>query len=128
MGSRLRLANAVTRMRAPSSSRMLFLTCVAMNSRTSSGIDFFVHLGFRAQDGQPGLEVRRVDLGDQARQEAAPEPVLEGLDRPGRPVGGEHDLLGGPLRSLYVWKNSSWRPSLLSMNWTSSIKRTSHSR
>ena len=37
-GWRLRLAKAETRIRAPSSSRMLFVMLVAMNSRTSSGM------------------------------------------------------------------------------------------
>ena len=54
-----------------------------------------VGLGLRAQDGQAGLDVGRVDLGDEAREEAAAQPVLEGVDRLGRPVRGEHDLLAG---------------------------------
>ena len=53
--------------------------------------------GLRAEDGQAGLEVGRVDLGDQAGEEAAAQAVLEGLDGLGRPVGGQDDLLGGAL-------------------------------
>ena len=53
--------------------------------------------GLGAQDGQAGLEVGRVDLGDEARQEPAAQPVLEGLDRLGRPVRGQDDLLRGAL-------------------------------
>ena len=36
--------------------------------------------------------------------------------------------LFAPCRELNVWKNSSWRPSLPSMNWMSSISSTSMSR
>ena len=53
--------------------------------------------GLGAQDGQAGLEVGRVDLGDEAGEEAAAQPVLERLDRLGRPVRGQDDLLGGGL-------------------------------
>ncbi len=57
-----------------------------------------VGLGLGAQDGEAGLEVGRVDLGDQAGQEPAAQPVLEGLDRLGRPVRGEDDLLAGAVQ------------------------------
>ena len=50
-------------------------------------------LGLRAQDRDPGLEVRRRQVGDEAPLEARPEPLLEGQDRLRRPVGGQHDLL-----------------------------------
>ena len=53
--------------------------------------------GLGAQDGQAGLEVGRVDLGDEAREEPAAQPVFEGLDRLGRAVRGQDDLLGGAL-------------------------------
>ena len=52
-----------------------------------------VGLGLGPQNGQTGLEVGRVDVGDQAGQEAAPQPVFQRLDGLGRPVRGEHDLL-----------------------------------
>ena len=38
-------------------------------------------LGLLAQDGEPGLELGRLHVGDQARQEPAAQAVLEGGDR-----------------------------------------------
>ncbi len=49
-------------------------------------------LGLVAQDGEAGLEVGGLDVGDQAHLEPAAEPVLEGADGVGWPVGGQHDL------------------------------------
>ena len=49
-------------------------------------------LGLLAEDGEAGLELGRLDVGDEAPLEAAAEPVLEGGDRLRRPVGGDHDL------------------------------------
>ena len=38
-------------------------------------------LGLLAQDGEAGLELGRLDVGDQAPLEAAAQPVLDGGDR-----------------------------------------------
>ena len=40
----------------------------------------------------PGLDVGRLDVGDQAHHEPAAQAVLERGDGVGRAVGGEHDL------------------------------------
>ena len=50
-----------------------------------------------AQDGEARLEVGWVDLGDEAREEAAAQTVLERLDRLRRAVRGEDHLLGRAL-------------------------------
>ena len=50
-----------------------------------------------AQDGQTGLEIGRVDLGDEPGEESAAQAVLERLDRLGRAVRRQDDLLGGAL-------------------------------
>ena len=50
-------------------------------------------LGLGPQDRDAGLEVRRGQVGDEAPLEAAAQPLLEGQDRLGRPVGRQHDLL-----------------------------------
>ena len=55
----------------------------------------FGALGLHPQDGEAGLEIGRLDVGDQAHHEAAAETVLEGGDGVGRPVGGQHDLAIG---------------------------------
>ena len=52
-------------------------------------------LGLLAEDGEAGLEVGRLDVGDQPPLEPGAEPVLERGDVVGRPVGGEHDLAAG---------------------------------
>ena len=53
-----------------------------------------------AQDGEPGLELRRLDVGDQPGQEPAPEAVLEGGDRLRRSVRGDDDLLRGAVQRV----------------------------
>ena len=49
--------------------------------------------GLAAHDGHPGLEVRGLDIGQQAPFKPGLEAVLQGLDLLGGPVGGENDLL-----------------------------------
>ena len=46
-----------------------------------------------AQDGHPGLEVGRLDVGDEAPLEAGDKPVLERREAFGVPVRGQDDLL-----------------------------------
>ena len=90
---RLRFANAVTRISAPSSSRMLVeilrrdvLEDVRRRLEPLAA-------GLLAQDRDAGLEVGRLDVGDQAPLEAGPHPVLEAVQLLGRQVGRDHDLL-----------------------------------
>ena len=52
-----------------------------------------VPLGLVAQDGEPCLEVGRLDVGDEAPLEPAPQAVFERLDGVGCAVGGDDDLL-----------------------------------
>ena len=49
--------------------------------------------GLLAQDRDAGLEVRRLDVGDEAPLEPRPHPVLEAVELLGRQVGRDHDLL-----------------------------------
>ena len=49
-------------------------------------------LGLLAEDGEAGLELRRLDVGDEAPLEAGAEAVLEAGDRLRRPVGRDDDL------------------------------------
>ena len=72
---------------------MLSLMLVAMNSSTSGGM--------RAVRARPscggwpaGLELGRLDVGEQALLEPAAHAVLE-ADLVGRPVGRQHDLAVG---------------------------------
>ncbi len=53
-----------------------------------------------AQDGDAGLEVGGLDVGDQAPLEPAAQPVLERGDLLGRPVRGDHDLLVGIVKRV----------------------------
>ena len=59
-----------------------------------------VHRGLLAQDRDPGLEVGRLDVGDQAPLEPVAQPVLERLEPLGRAVGGQHDLLVGVVQRV----------------------------
>ena len=56
--------------------------------------------GLLAQDRDPGLQVGRLDVGDQAPLEPVAQPVLQRLEPLGRPVGGEHDLLVGVVQRV----------------------------
>ena len=49
-------------------------------------------LGLLAEDGEAGLELGRLDVGDEAPLEAGAEAVLEAGDRLRRPVGRDDDL------------------------------------
>ena len=57
-------------------------------------------LGLHAQDGQAGLELRRLDVGDQAPLEPGPQPVLEAGDLLGRTVRREDDLVAGAVERV----------------------------
>ncbi len=92
-GERVRLANAVTRISAPSSSRIELVII---------GRDELEHVGGREQpflgglllqDRDAGLQVGRLDVGQQSPLEPGTQPVLEGGQLPGRAVGGDDDLL-----------------------------------
>ena len=52
-----------------------------------------IHLRLLAQDRDAGLQLRRLDVGDQAPLEPGAQPVLEGGQLLGRPVRGDDDLL-----------------------------------
>ena len=52
-----------------------------------------IHLSLLAKDRDAGLQLRRLDVGDQTPFEPGPQPVLEGGQLLGRPVGGDDDLL-----------------------------------
>src|SRR6266852_7719 len=49
--------------------------------------------GLLLQDGDLGLQVGRLDIGDQAPLEARAQPLLNGGDLLRRAIGGDHDLL-----------------------------------
>src|SRR5690625_4607698 len=49
--------------------------------------------GLLAEDRDPGLEIGRLDVGDEPPLEAVAEPVLECLEPFGRAVGADDDLL-----------------------------------
>ena len=73
---------------------------MAMNSSTSVGHADAVALGLVAQDGEAGLEVGRLDVGDQAPLEPAAQALLQRRDGVGHAVGGDDDLLVGAVEGV----------------------------
>ena len=59
---------------------------VGLGDRDVLGVDLL------AQDGDPGLEVGGLDVGQEPPLEARAEPLLERCDLPRRAIGGDDDL------------------------------------
>ena len=89
------------RERDNSGERTLELADVRRDTSGDEGEDLLVvdvdtvDLHLLAQDRDPRLEVRRLDVVDQALLETASESLLERGDVAGRPVGGQDDLRAG---------------------------------
>ena len=74
---------------------MLSVMWVAMYSSTASGICAGCDFGLLAQDGEPSLEVGRLDVGDEAGLEPGAESVLERRKVVGAAIARQHDLPSG---------------------------------
>ena len=72
---------------------MFVRTLLAMKSATFSGISTRLGLGLLAQDRDLGLDVGRLDVGDQAPFEAGVQAFLDGGDLARGAVGADDDLL-----------------------------------
>jgi hypothetical protein len=72
---------------------MLELILLAMYSSTSSGRRHPLEGRLLAEDRDPGLEVGRLDVADEAPLEPGPQPLLEPGQLLRRQVGGDDDLL-----------------------------------
>ena len=64
-----------------------------MKRATLSGSSTLLGLGLLVQDGDLGLDVGRLDVGDQAPFEAAVESLFEGGNLARRAVAADDDLL-----------------------------------
>ena len=80
------------------------------------------------QDRDAGLQVRRLNVHEQARGEARPHAVLEALELGRGKVRGQDDLLVGAVQRIKGMEEAFDRLLLLPMNWMSSIRRMSSSR
>ena len=122
------LANAVTRISAPSSSRMLVWIREAMNSSTSAGAisrsaaAFLRRIAIRVSRSGGCTSVSRPHSNRLRSRSSSWSSRF----------GGRSELITICLfalcSALKVWKNSSWVWILPSRNWMSSISRTSTSR
>ncbi len=125
---RLRLANAVTRMRAPSSSRILVEIRLAMYSSASGGAfrpswtAFLRRIAMRVSSSGGWTSVIRPHSN----------LLRSRSSRVTSRLGARSLEMTICLLALWsvlkVWKNSSCVPSLFSRNWMSSTSRTSTSR
>ena len=114
----------------PSSSRMLVLTLLAMKSSDVVGQHARARASaFLRRIAMRGLEVGRLDVGDQAPLEAASAAAPRAS---GSRCGGRSLVITicfcASCSALKVWKNSSCVRSLPARNWMSSISSTSTSR
>jgi hypothetical protein len=66
-----------------------------------------------AQDRDPRLQLRRLDVGEQAPFEAAAQPVLERHQALGCAVAGDHDLLAGVVQRVEGVEELFLRPFLV---------------
>ncbi len=123
-----RLANAATRISAPSSSRMLRSMWVAMYSSTSPGTGsrsvaaFFDRIAILVSRSGGVTSVIRPHSNRLRSRSSSAESCL-----------GERSeemtiCFSVSCSTLKVWKNSSWVRSLFSRNWMSSTRSTSVSR
>ena len=127
-GWRFRLAKAVTRIRAPSSSRMLVEIREAMNSSTSSGTDSRSWMAF--------LRRIAIRVSRSGGWTSVSRPISNRLrirsSKPLSSLGGTSLVMTTCLlalcRVLKVWKNSSCVCTLPCRNWMSSMSSTSTSR
>jgi hypothetical protein len=103
---------AARRTREPSSSRMLDFTCLAMNRDTSSGRRTPLRLGLLAKNRGLGLQVRRLDVRDEAPFESRAEALLQRGDLAGDAVRADHDLLGGVVQIVEGVEKLLLRPLL----------------
>ena len=115
----------MSRMRLPSSSRMLVLHLARDEEGDVLGQLHPLRFRLLAEDRDLRLDVGGLDVRDEAPLEAAVQPLLEGGDLARRAVARDHDLLLASWRALKMWKNSSWVRSLPAMNWMSSTSSTS---
>lgn len=127
-GCRFSEAKAVTRIRAPSSSRMLREIREAMNSRTSGGAlscsctAFFLRIAIRVSSSGGWTSVVRPHSKRLRSRSSSVTSCLGGRSE-------ESTICLFALCSvLKVWKNSSCVDSLLARNWMSSTSRMSTSR
>ena len=84
-----------------------------MKRATSSGRLELLGLGLAAEDRHLGLQVGRLDVGDQPPLEATAQPLLEGGDVPRRGVGREDDLLLAGVESVEGVEELLLRPLLV---------------
>ena len=66
-----------------------------------------------AQDRDAGLQLRRLDVGEQAPFEPAPQPVFERHQALGRAVAGDDDLLAGVVQRVEGVEELLLRPFLV---------------
>ena len=93
MGRLCSVEKATSRVRLPSSSRMLLSMREAIElQHVVPHHDVFAH-GLLAQDGDTGFDVRLLYVGDEAPLKAAAKALLQPGDVLGGLVGGEDDLL-----------------------------------
>ena len=125
---RVKLAKAVTRISAPSSSRIEFDTREAMNSSTSGGAysrswaAFFCRMAIRVSRSGGWMSASRPH-SNRVRSRSSSVASCFGERSEVMTI-----CLLALCSVLKVWKNSSWVRSRFSRNWMSSISRMSTSR
>ena len=92
---------------------MLLTTLRAMNSMTSEVIGTAALLRLGPKDGDPRLEVRRGQVGDETPLEPAAQAFLERQDGLRRPIGAQDDLLAVLMDGVERMEELFLRPFLV---------------
>jgi hypothetical protein len=82
-------------------------------------------LGLLLENRDLRLEIRRLDVGDEAPFEARPQPLLESRDLVRRAVAADDDLLLRVVQRVERVEELPCVPSLPARNWMSSTSSTS---
>ena len=128
IGTPRRVEIATRRTSEPSSSRTLLLILLAIKIAMSSGKIDAVEVRLAFQDRDLGLEIGRLDIGDQSPLETRMQPLLQRRYLARRAIARDDDLLLIVMQRIEGMEKLFLRALLAGHELTSSISSTSIER